>query len=77
MIDWIYFALKVTIILSIIFLLYKIAVIEVRKRQLQSQGVVFLPYFPAISDIFRLLLHSPNKPYPDALLATFENYFQG
>lgn len=73
MLDWLYLALKAFISLAFMFLLYKVAIIEIRKRQLQSQGVVFLPYLPAISDMIRLLKHSADKPYPEALLATLEH----
>ena len=72
MLDWLYLALKAFIGIVFIFLVYKLAIIEVRKRQLQSQGVVFLPYLPAISDLIRLLKYSADRPYPEALLATLE-----
>ena len=73
MLDWLYLALKAFISLALIFILYKVAIIEVRKRQLQSQGVVFLSYLPAITDMVRLLRHNANKPYPEAILATLEH----
>ena len=51
-------ALKVLFLAGLAFFAYKAAMAEKRKRELEAAGVVFLPYWPFVTDTFRIAYYS-------------------
>ena len=57
-----WFATKCLFGAGCLYLLYFVIKIELRKQELQRQGVVFLPYFPILSDFLRVIYQSMKDP---------------
>ena len=57
-------SIKLILLLGLGYLLFKIALLYRRQRELEAMGVKFSPYFPIITDIFRVIYYAtyyPNK----------------
>ena len=55
--------IKLILLLALGYLLFKIALLYRRQRELEAMGVKFSPYFPIISDIFRIIYYAAYQPH--------------